>query len=44
MNKVIEHARSSATQTILFSKAVAPGVYMLKVTGGGTNIISRVVK
>ncbi len=44
MNKVIEHAGGSATETIEFSKALAAGVYRLKVTGGEINIISQVVK
>ena len=44
MNKMIEHAGDSATETIEPSKALAAGVYQLRLTGGGINITRQVIK
>ena len=44
MNKLMEHAGGSATETIEFSKALAAGVYQLSLTGPGINIIRQVIK
>jgi hypothetical protein len=42
--KVIDHAGGSATENIEPSKALAAGVYQLRLSGGGINIIRQVIK
>ena len=44
MTKMINHAGGSATETIEPSKALAAGVYQLRLTGEGINIIRQVIK
>ncbi len=44
ITKVIAHAGGSATQTIEPGKVLAAGVYQLRLTGGGINIIQQVIK
>ncbi len=44
ITKVIAHAGGSATQTIEPGKVLAAGVYQLRLTGGGINIIRQVIK
>ena len=44
IHKVIEHTGGSATETIELSKALAAGIYQLRLTGGGVNIIRQVIK
>jgi len=44
VTKEIEHAGGSATEIIESSKALVAGVYQLRLTGGGINIIRQVIK
>ena len=44
VTKEIEHAGGSATEIIESSKALAAGVYQLRLTGGGINITRQVIK
>ena len=44
LTKVIGHAGGSASENIEPSKALAAGVYQLRVSGGGINIIHQVIK
>jgi hypothetical protein len=44
VTKVIDHAGGSATENIEPSKALAAGVYQLRLSGGGINIIRQVIK
>ncbi len=44
VKKVIDHAGGSATESIMLPKALAAGIYQLKLTGEGINIIKQVIK
>ncbi len=44
MHKVIEHSGGSATKTIEPSKALAAGVYLLRLSGGEINITHQIIK
>ncbi len=44
MNKVIEHAGGSSTQSIESPKALSAGVYQLRLTGDAINILKGVIK
>jgi hypothetical protein len=44
LTKVIDHAGGSATQTIEPPKVLAAGIYQLKLTGEGINVIRQVIK
>jgi hypothetical protein len=44
VTKVINHAGGSATENIESSKALGAGVYQLRLSGGGINIIRQVIK
>ncbi|CAN5394500.1 hypothetical protein BH10BAC3_BH10BAC3_17020 [soil metagenome] len=43
MSKVIKHAGGSATEIMESSKVLAAGVYQLRVTGEGVDIIQRII-
>ncbi|HMJ48838.1 MAG TPA: T9SS type A sorting domain-containing protein, partial [Ferruginibacter sp.] len=44
VTKVIDHVGGSATENLESSKTLAAGVYQIRITGGGINIIHQVIK
>ncbi|MEP7230901.1 MAG: FG-GAP-like repeat-containing protein [Ginsengibacter sp.] len=44
ITKMMQHEGGAATESIEFSNAVTPGIYQLRVSGGGISIIRQLIK